>query len=135
MVAQSQKPVSLFPDCPRQDKLVDEKGFPTQTWKFFFDQQTNALQKILKNEGFLLPLLTAAELATIEALYTPFTGSPGTPLPQNVAGNISGSFLADISGQMVFDSTNRVPKIFIITYDGSTPPNVLTARWWTFTIT
>lgn len=132
MVAQTQQPTALFPDCPRQGKLIDEKGFPTVPWQYFFDQQTNALQQNLKNEGFKLPPLTTAQQAAITALYTQYIGSP---LPQNETGNVSGIFLQDISGQVIFDSSARVPKIFIITYDGAMPPNIISARWWTFTIT
>lgn len=128
MTNQTQKPVALFPDCPREDKLVDEDKNATQPWRFFFDQLVNALQQNFNNERLMFPPLTAAEIATIQAVYTPLIGNP---LPQETGGK----FVPDISGGAVFDTTNRVPKMFIITYDGATPPNIVTAAWKTFTLT
>lgn len=114
---------SIFPDVPRESPEVDNKGNFTQLWSLFFGALAQALQDNFKNEGIVFPPLNATNIATIQAIYTPLIGSP---LPSNIP---------DISGQTVFDSTNRVPKQFIITYDASTPPNIISARWWTFTLT
>lgn len=123
MAAQSKQAQSIFPDVPRESPAVDKNGDFNQLWSLSFGQLFQALQSNFKNEGIVIPPLTAAEIAQIQALYTPFIG---LQLPQG---------LLDISGQTVFDSTNRVPKIFIITYNAVTPPTIASARWWTFTIT
>lgn len=128
---------SIFPDFPHETPFVDKDGNLTMTWSLSLGSLYQALQKNFKNEGIMFPSLSSADIATIQALYTPFTGSPGLPLPAGLASQAppySGYTLPDISGQVVFDTTNRVPKMFIITYDGSTPPKVLTAAWKTFTL-
>jgi hypothetical protein len=114
---------SLFPDVPRESPEVDNKGNFTQLWSLYFGALSQALQANFKNEGILFPLLSSANIASIQAIYTPLIG---VPLPNGTP---------DISGQTVFDSTNRIPKQFIISYDASTPPNITSARWWTFTLT
>lgn len=125
MTTQTKQPQSIFPDLPRETPVIDNNGNLTMIWSLAFSQLFQALQDNFKNEGIQLPQLNSSEIATIQGLYTPFIG---LPLPTNPP-------LPDISGQTIFDSTNRVPKVFIITYDGSTPPNVLTASWKTYTIT
>lgn len=132
MTAQPLKPQAIFPDCPKDAKFVDEKGNIVPGWQLFFSQLSQALQANLSNEGFGFPSLTATQISTIQALYTPYVGHP---LPQNDPTLIGQPFLPDISGRNVFDSTNRVPKEFIITYDGATPPNITAASWKTFTLT
>jgi hypothetical protein len=132
MTGQTKQTQSIFPDFPRDPKVIDKDGGLTQQWHLGLSSLFQALQVNLKNEGFLLPSLTAAQIATIQAIYFPYIGHP---LPQNdpsVTGQLN---IPDISGQTVFDSTNRVPKVFIITYDGATPPNIVTAAWLTFTLT
>ena len=123
MAVQEKQPQSIFPDFPTESPTVDKEGNFTEKWRWGFSLQFQALQRNFKNEGIVFPPLTADQIATIQAIYTPLIGSP---LPQSIP---------DISGQTIFDSTNRVPKQFIITYDGSTPPNILTASWKTFTLT
>ena len=126
MTTQTAKPQAIFPDLPRDVPAVDDKGNLTQHWSLGFSQLFQALQTNFSNEGLRLPLLTATQMATITALYTPYIGFP---LPQNKSGGTQ-KFLPDISGAMVFDSTNRAANVFSITYDSSTPPNVSTAGWW-----
>jgi hypothetical protein len=118
----SQQPIlqSIFPDLPREIPAVDKNGNLMPLWSLGFSSLFQALQKNFKNEGIVFPPLNASNIAIIEAIYTPLIGNP---LPQNIP---------DISGQTVFDLTNRVSKQFIITYDGATPPNILTATWRTF---
>jgi hypothetical protein len=123
MTTQEKKPQSIFPDLPRESPVVDREGNFTAYWSLGLGALFQALQENFKNEGIVFPPLDADDIATIQAIYTPLIGSP---LPQGIP---------DISGQTIFDSTNRVPKQFIITYDGSTPPNILTATWKTFTLT
>jgi hypothetical protein len=123
MTTQTSKPQPIFPDYPREQPMVDKNGVLIEAWDVQLGSLFQALQQNFKNEGIVFPPLTAAEIATIQGIYTPLIGSP---LPQNIP---------DISGQAVFDTTNRVPKMFIITYDGATPPNVTAASWKTFTLT
>jgi hypothetical protein len=112
-------PKSLFPDYPRESPAVDKNGNFSNLWTLGLGSLFQALQTNFKNEGIVFPNLNANDIADIQSLYTPFIG---LPLPRN---------LPDISGQTVFDSTNRVSKQFVITYDGATPPNIVTAAWRT----
>lgn len=113
-------PQSIFPDLPREIPVITKDGNFSQLWSLGFSSLFQALQKNFKNEGIVFPNLSATDIADIQALYTPFIG---VPLPMG---------LPDISGQTVFDSTNRVSKQFVITYDGATPPNIITAVWRQF---
>lgn len=123
MTTQNKQAQTIFPDLPRESPAVDREGNFTALWSLGFSALFQALQQNYKNEGILLPPLNATQIASIQAIYTPLIGAP---LPQNTP---------DISGQTIFDSTNRVPKVFIITYDGATPPNIVTASWKTYTLT
>lgn len=113
-------PQSIFPDLPRETPVLGENGDFSPLWSLGLSSLFQALQKNFKNEGIIFPNLDATNIASIQALYTPFIGQP---LPNN---------LPDISGQTVFDSTNRVSKQFVITYDGAIPPNIVTAVWRQF---
>jgi hypothetical protein len=114
---------SIFPDYPREREIADKNGMISNSYYLFLSALTQALQLNFKNTGIQLPLLNSTQIAEIQAIYTPLIGAP---LPLGIP---------DISGQTIFDSTNRVPKVFIITYDGATPPNILTAQWRTYTVT
>jgi hypothetical protein len=112
---------SIFPDLPREIPVIDAKtGDFMPLWSLGLSSLFQALQENYKNEGIIFPRLTAQNIADIQAIYTPLIGAP---LPINVQ---------DISGQTVFDTTNRVSKQFVITYGGATPPNILTAAWRQF---
>ena len=118
----TQQPIlqAIFPDLPRETPVLNKNGDFMPLWSLGISALFQALQENFKNEGILFPRLSAANIANIQAIYTPLIGSP---LPQNIP---------DISGQTVFDTTNRVSKQFVITYDGATPPNIVTATWRTF---
>ena len=118
----TQQPIlqAIFPDLPRETPVIGKDGDFSPLWSLGLSALFQALQANFKNEGIIFPRLSAANIATIQAIYTPLIGSP---LPQNIP---------DISGQTVFDTTNRVLKQFVITYDGATPPNIVTAVWRTF---
>jgi len=123
MMTQTKLPQAIFPDLPREVPAVGKDGNFSNLWALGFSSLFQALQRNFSNEGLQFPLLTADQIATIQAIYTPLIGAP---LPANIP---------DISGRVVFDTTNRIPRIFIITYDGATPPNIVTAEWHTFTLT
>lgn len=117
---------SIFPDYPPDPKVVDKEGELTEQWQLGLSSLFQALQKNYKNEGIVFPPLTQDQLNAIQALYAPYIG---LPLPQDTPSTSGQLNLPDISGQTVFDSTNRIPKQFIITFDSSSPPNVLSAQW------
>lgn len=119
-MAEANNPKSIFPDLPREIPAINKDGDFSPLWSLGFASLFQALQKNFKNEGIVFPPLDAANIASIQAIYTPFIGSP---LPGNIP---------DISGQTVFDTTNRVSKQFVITYDNNTPPNIVMAVWRQF---
>lgn len=109
---------SIFPDLPRETPVIDEQGNFTDLWSLGLSSLFQALQDNFKNEGIIFPNLSASNISFIQSIYNPTL--LGAPLPNNIP---------DISGQTVFDTTNRVSKQFVITYDSSTPPNVVSAQW------
>lgn len=117
MATQGKQQQSIFPDYPRDMPAVDKDGNFNAVLDWGLGALFQALQDNFKDEGIVFPPLNSTQIATIEAIYTPLIGAP---LPQNIP---------DISGQTIFDSTNRIPKQFIITYDVATPPNILSASW------
>lgn len=119
-MATPNNPQSIFPDLPREIPVIDKNGNFSPLWSLGIAALFQALQRNFKNEGIVFPPLSATEIADIQSLYAPYIG---LPLPMG---------LPDISGQTVFDSTNRVSKQFVITYDGATPPNIVTAQWRQF---
>jgi hypothetical protein len=121
---QAKQNQSIFPDFPREAPAVDKQGNFTDLWNLGLGTLFQALQDNFKNEGILFPSLSAADIATIQSIYAPYIGQP---LP---IGTVPGTpSLPDISGQTVFDKDNRVSWQFVITYDSSSPPLILTAQW------
>ena len=116
-MATPNNPKSIFPDLPREIPVITKNGDFAPLWSLGLSSLFQALQENFKNEGILFPALTATNIADIQVLYTPYIGLPRP------------NTLPDISGQTVFDSTNRVSKQFVITYDNSNPPNILCAQW------
>ena len=117
---------SIFPDLPRESPSVNKEGDFSPLWSLGFASLFQALQKNFKNEGILFPTLTTTQATKIANLYTQYYTPTPVPLPPGIP---------DISGQTIYNSTILAPQIFIISYDGSVPPNITGARWWTFTIT
>lgn len=111
---------AIFPDMPRETPVVDKQGNFTKLWELGLSQLFQALQLNYKNEGLLLPLLTQDQQNTIANLYAPYVGGQYNVLLQN---------LPDISGQTVYDSTNKVTQQFVIATDNSSPPLVILAKW------
>jgi hypothetical protein len=46
MNTQIKKQISIFPDSPRDKKIVDENGNITDVWSLYFDQLTYPLKTI-----------------------------------------------------------------------------------------
>lgn len=125
-MAEKQILQAIFPDLPREIPVIGENGDFMPLWSLGLSSLFQALQENFKSEGILLPRLTSTQAASIAGLYTKYY----TPTPIRLPPGAQ-----DISGQMIYNTTIAIPQVFIISFDGSTPPNVLGARWWTFTIT
>lgn len=114
---------SIFPDYPREQPAVDKEGNFNALVDLGLGSLFQALQQNFKNEGIVVPPLSATNMATIQALYTSFVG-----------GLYSALTLAqpDISGQTVFDTTTQTMNQFVVGTDGASPPNVTLAEWVPF---
>lgn len=124
MTTQTRQPQSIFPDYPRESPVIDEKTKDFMPlWGLGLSQLFQALQTNYTNEGIIIPPLNSTQIATLQAIYTPYVGGPYADL---VAAH------PDISGKMIYNLTNNVPQIFVIV---NTAGTVTSARWWTFTIT
>ena len=64
-MAQTRKQIAIFPDLPRDTKLIDDKGNITPSWNLFFQNLVMALQTNLKPEGFVIPPKTDTEIAQL----------------------------------------------------------------------
>ena len=62
MATQQKKPIALFPDVPRDARMMRNDGRMSDDWYTFFDQLILALQTNLKPEGFVIPPQTAANI-------------------------------------------------------------------------
>lgn len=118
-----QKAQSIFPDVPRQIPVVDKTGDFASLWSLFFSSVSQALQRNFKNEGIVFPPLTAAQMASIQSLYTSYVGGSYNALTTN---------LPDISGQTVYDSTTQISNQFIVAQDNV--GNVTLAEWVPITV-
>lgn len=114
---------SIFPDLPRENPAVDKNGNFMALWDLGFSALFQALQDNFKNEGIIFPSLSAANMTTIQNLYTSYIGGSYNTLTQN---------LPDISGQTVFDSTTYISNQFVISKDGG--GTVLLANWVPFSM-
>lgn len=103
-MANTRKPIAIFPDCPRGDQFVDNDGRLTPEWFLFFQQLTLALQVNFKSEGIVVPPLTAANIANL--------------------GNVVGAI-----GNIIYDSTNNQFKGIVLSSLG--PPIVTTTKTFT----
>lgn len=66
-MSQTRKQQALFPDLPRDTKFVDENGNIESDWRLYFEQLTATLQTLLKPEGYVIPPLSAADIALLIA--------------------------------------------------------------------
>lgn len=114
---------AIFPDFPREQPTVDKEGKLTAHWHLQLSSLFQALQRNFSNEGLQIPRLSIEDINTIEQIYNP-----------NLVGKKLG-FIPNISGHMVYDTSNNVPKMFIIVFTNSDPSDtVISASWKTFTL-
>ena len=120
MTTQQKQQQSIFPDYPREQPAIDKNGNFNALWELGLSALFQALQTNFKDEGIRIPLLSAVNMATIQALYMNYIG--GTYNALTLA-------LPDISGQTVFDTDNYITNQFVIAKDTIPPQNVLFAEW------
>lgn len=65
MTQQTRQNKSIFPDMPRDKKIVDEKGELTANWDLYFQQLTQALQTNYKSEGIVVPPLPDTDITQL----------------------------------------------------------------------
>lgn len=111
---------SIFPDVPRETPETDKDGNFTALWSLGIGSLFQALQENFKNEGIVIPRLSANEIATIQALYAAYVGGAYNELTKN---------LPDISGQTVYNQTTKFTNQFVIATDTAMIPNVTLAEW------
>lgn len=116
-------PQPIFPDMPRGSPVISKDGGFESSWNLGLSSLFQALQTNYSNEGLILPPITTDQANIITSKYLPYIGNP---LPPGVQ---------DISGKVIYNPTIELPQIFIISFDGATPPNVTGVGWFTFTIT
>lgn len=112
---------SLFSHMPRTKRIADKNGDLSEHWYLSIMNLYQTLQTNFRSTGYLFP---SVESMNIDSIYAKYQQYVSKLLPTNVE---------DISGLTLFDSTNRVPKIFIITYNSDN--TVLKADWYTYTVT
>jgi hypothetical protein len=114
------KPQSLFPTIPNERPVIDESRNFTPGWQLGFTLLFQTLNSNFKNEGIIFPNLDDNSIQFIKSLYQSYIGGTYNNLTTK---------LPDISGQTVFDTTNRYSKQFVIATDGASPPIVILAEW------
>ncbi len=105
-MSQTRKQQAIFPDLPRDIKLVDAEGYMSDAWALYFQQLTMALQTNLKPEGFVIPPKPTSEIASL--------------------GNVS-----EAIGNIIYDNTSNQFKGILLVSLG--PPVVTITK--TFTLT
>lgn len=100
----AKKKQSIFPDFPRGTPVLNKTGGFTDNWHLGLSTIFQQLQKNFTNEGVQIPQLIYSDIQQIQEVYNP-------RLINKTLGNIP-----NISGKMVYDITNTVIKVFIITF-------------------
>lgn len=59
------KPLSVFPDLPRDPKIIDKDGELTSNWKLYFEQLNQTLQTVFKAEGTVIPQQPTSNIALL----------------------------------------------------------------------
>lgn len=122
-MAEQKQAQAIFPDLPRETPVLDKHGDFNPLWSLGLSSLFQALQDNYRNEGLVLPPLTADQMQTIQDAYTPYIGGTYETLAVN---------LRDLSGQTVFCSTTYMTNQFVIAVDSSPSPLVTLAEWVPF---
>jgi hypothetical protein len=61
----TRKQQAIFPDLPRDKRVVDEMGNITPSWDLYFQQLTMALQTNFKPEGIVVPPKPTTEIVQL----------------------------------------------------------------------
>jgi hypothetical protein len=109
MTIQTPKPKAIFPDMPRKTPLANKDGMISAEWENYIDQMTLALQTFFKPEGFVMPPLSASDIASL--------------------GNTNASV-----GNIIYDNTNQEFKGILLVTPG-TPTTAPVTITKTFTLT
>jgi len=120
MTSENLQRQSIFPDVPRETPETDADGNFTALWSLAFGALFQALQDNFKNEGIVVPSLSANNIAAIQNLYTSYIGGTYNQLTLN---------MPDISGQTVYNQDTHLTNQFVIATDTSVPANVTLAQW------
>lgn len=102
------KQQAIFPDLPRDQKLVNPDGTMTEYYKLFFSALVMALQNNFSVEGILVPAQTAANIANLNA---------------TIANPPTGANIRISHNNILYDSTNNEFK------------GNINGTWKTFTLT
>jgi hypothetical protein len=98
MATQTNNPQAIIPDIPRDTKVIDKNtGEMSSSWYLFFQQLILALQSSLSNEGFVIPRLSAANIA----LLGNNTQSVGSIMYDSTNDEFKGIVLVDIGPPVV----------------------------------
>lgn len=64
-IPNTNKPQTIFPSLPTYAPLVDYNGNMNHYWQQFFQQLMTLMQTYFKNEGFVIPQLSASDIALL----------------------------------------------------------------------
>lgn len=117
-MASTRKPIAIFPDLPGEDAAVEKDGRVTSGWSFFFQHLVMALQTNLKPEGFVLPPLSAANIALLTG-----DGSAHNILYDSTNNAFNGN--VEAGGAQVW-----IPFAMITNYAGDPNGNVAGSLYW-----
>ncbi len=111
---------SLFPHMPRSKKFVDSDDEIVEHWSLSLMNLYQTLQTNFRSTGYLLPNLSAADIADFREQFAPYDLKM---LPPALANN---------RGLTAFDIDNNVPKVFIISYNPDNTLDFATTNWKTY---
>lgn len=92
MVSQIIQAISIIPDMPRDDLLVDKQGYITTPWRLYFQQLTQALQTVISTEGLQISTQTTDDidiLTSDASLYRIIYDTTANTFKGNI--NVSGT--------------------------------------------
>lgn len=62
-IPNTNKPQTIFPSLPTNEPFVNKDGIVNPYWEQFFQQFITLMQTYFKNEGFVIPQLSAGDIA------------------------------------------------------------------------